>query len=123
MNMHFSPRRIHKVLLVVFAALMILPAYADRHKKDKEKPKQKTIYEIDSHVQPVPRNRQLFHDHFAKAIRGADASDGKVDGYIWYGDDSVASAAITQAMLHSAKHLDTMIENLPFPAGDKQTEN
>ncbi len=118
--MHFLSRPLYRILFVVFAILVCSPAHAERKKK-KEAPKPKTIYEIDTLIHPVPRQRQLFHDYFVKAIRGADASDGKVDGYIWYGDDTAASMAITQAMLHTARHMDTMIENLPFT--DKQEEN
>jgi hypothetical protein len=117
--MHFSPRSVRTILFALFAVLVVVPAQAERKKK--EKPKPKTIYEIDTLVQPVPRQRQLFHDYFAKAIRGADASDGKVDGFIWYGEDTVASQILTQAMLQTSRHLDTMIENLPF--ADKQEEN
>lgn len=117
--MHFLPRSFHSILFALFAMLAVMPAHAERKKK--EKPKPKTIYEIDTLVQPVPRQRQLFHDYFHKAIRGADAADGKVDGFIWYGDDTIASNVLTQAMLHTARHLDTMMENLPFL--DKQEEN
>jgi hypothetical protein len=120
--MHFLTRSIRPVLFALFAALFVLQAHAEKRKK-KEQPKPKTIYEIDTLVHPIPRQRQLFHDYLNKAIRGADASDGKVDGFIWYGDDSLASAAITQAMIHTVKHLDTMIENLPFPPEDKQAEH
>jgi hypothetical protein len=101
---------------------LAFPAQADKRKKGKEKPKPRTIYEIDSLVRPIPLQRKLFHDNYLKELRRADASDGKVDGYIWYGDDTLASAAITSAMLVTAHHLDTMIENLPFPADNPQAE-
>jgi hypothetical protein len=114
------PRPASKILIAIFALLLVQPAIAGRHKK-KDAPKPKSIYEIDTLISPVPRQRQLWHDYFHKALRGADASDGKVDGYIWYGDDTMASNAITQAMMHKAAHLDTMIENLPFT--DKQLEH
>jgi hypothetical protein len=120
--MHLTSRVFSKILLGLFALLMALPGYAERKKKEPP-PKPKTIYEIDTLVQAIPRNRQMFHDNLNKELRRADASDGKVDGYIWYGDDTLASATITQAILHNVRHLDTMIENLPFPAGDKQKEH
>jgi hypothetical protein len=59
--------------------------------------------------------------NYIKALRGADASDGKVDGYIWYGDDTLASNALTQAFVITGRHLDTMVENLTFT--DPQVEN
>ncbi len=118
MMMPIPKRAFQKILLPLFAVLLAMPAIAE--KKKKEQPKPKTIYETDTLKAPIPRNRQMFHDKFARALRGADASDGKVDGYIWYGEDTAASAVITQALLHNARHLDTMIENLPFT--DKQEE-
>ncbi len=111
--MNVFRRNASGILLAIAALLLAAPAFADKHKKQKEVPKPKSIYEIDSLINPIPRQRQLWHDYFHKALRGADATDGKVDGFIWYGDDSLASHTITQALLHKAAHLDTMIENLP----------
>ena len=111
-----------RVITVLIAVILSVSAQAERRKKKQAPtPKPKTIYEIDTLIRPIPRNRQLFHDNFAKAIRSTDARDGKVDNFIWVGDDTLASNTITQAMLHQAKHLDTMIENLPIT--DKQEEN
>ena len=103
----------------LLALFLIHPADARRRKKDKSKPK--TIYEIDTLKAPIPRSRQSLHVAYNKALRGADASDGRVDGYIWHGDDTLASAALTEAFVETARHLDTMIENLPFK--DLQVEN
>jgi len=110
-----------RFLAVLFAILIIVPADAQRRKK-KVQPKPKSIYEIDTLIQPIPRNREMWHDNFTKALRSADARDGKVDSMIWVGDDTLATHTISQAMLHSARHLDTMIENLPF-ATDRQVEH
>src|SRR6476469_4599762 len=115
-NMHFLSRYLNNILFAFLAVLLAFPAQAERKKK--EKPKVKTIYEIDTLIHPIPLQRRLFHDNYVRELRRADASDGKVDGYIWYGDDTTASAVITTAMLSTARHLDTMIENLPFPAND-----
>ncbi|MEO6832703.1 MAG: hypothetical protein ABI378_09545 [Chitinophagaceae bacterium] len=114
------------LVVLLFASLGFLfafPPSAQAHNKKKkhEEVKVKTIYEIDTLVHPIPRNRELFHVYLNRAVRGADASDGKVDGYIWFGDDTLASNAITNAMLHMVPHIDTMIENLPF--NDAQIEN
>lgn len=111
------------LLFASFLFLVVSPASAQsRHKKKKhEEVKEKSIYEIDTLIHPIPRNRELFHVYLNRAIRGADASDGKVDGYIWMGDDTLASTTMTNAMLHGVRHLDTMIENLPFE--NAQLEN
>jgi hypothetical protein len=112
--------RFYGFLIILLSIIFSAPADAQRRKK-KEQPKVKSIYEIDTVINPIPLNRQSFHDRFGRAIRTADARDGKVDQFIWVGDDTLASNTITQAMLHQARLLDTMIENLPF--ADKQTEN
>lgn len=109
-------------LVFLLGFLFVIPASAQRHKKKKqEEVKEKTIYEIDTLIRPIPRNRELFHVYLNRAIRGADASDGKVDNYIFVGDDTLASTTMTNAMLHSVRHIDTMIENLPFE--NAQLEN
>ncbi len=105
------------VSFLVMLLLLSDTSYAQRRKK-KDHPK--TIYEIDTLTNPIPLQRQKFHGDIAKALRGADATDGAVDKVIYMGDDSLATRIITQAILHDAAHLDTMIENLPFT--DKQTE-
>lgn len=106
---------------LLFLAIAVLASSAADAQRRKKKPveKQKTIYEVDTLVAPIPRNRQLFHDYFAKAIRGMDVIDGKVDNLILVGDDTLASTVATQTLM-AAKHIDTMIENLPFV--DKQME-
>lgn len=93
---------------------------ASAQRRKKKAIKEKSIYEIDTLIQPIPLQRQKLHDDIRKAWRGADASDGTVDNYIWYGDDTLFSQILTQAMLRDVQHLDTMIENLPFT--DKQKE-
>ncbi len=107
------------VLLSLAVAVLASHAADAQHRKKKPAVKQKTIYEIDTLINPIPRNRMLFHDYYEKAVRGMDAVDGKVDNLILLGDDTLASAVATQALL-AAQHIDTMIENLPFT--DKQAE-
>ncbi len=99
-------------LLSLLLVLVLTPAEGGRRKKNKAKPK--TIYEVETLTAPIPRSRQALHANYNKALRGADASDGKVDSYIWVGEDTMASNAMTQALVYTARHLDTMIENLPF---------
>ena len=84
-------------------------------RKKKKAGKERTIYEIDTLIKPIPLYRQKFHDDVAKSLRGADAGDGVRDNYIWFGDDTLASQILTNAILRDAGHIDTMIENLPYP--------
>ena len=114
-----------KRLLTLIGLLSILMLFPDgvnaQRRKKKAVNKPKTIYEIDTLINTIPLGRRKLHDDIAKALRGADASDGAVDKFIWFGDDTLGSQVLTQAILVEAAHLDTMIENLPFT--DKQTEN
>jgi hypothetical protein len=104
----------------LLSVLLLLPdtSSAQRSKKNADRPQ--TIYEVDTLIAPIPLQRQKFHGDIAKALRGADATDGAVDKVIYMGDDTLATQVITQAILKDAAHLNTMIENLPFT--DKQTE-
>ncbi len=110
-------------LLVSFLVFSLLfPSSSDgRKKKQAVVPKPKTIYEIDTLVSPIPRNRELWHDKFNRALQAADAKDGKVDNFIRVKDDTLGSQVITQALMVQARHLDTMVENLPIV--DRQEEN
>ena len=111
-----------KALLPFFSGLLLLLAFsaaADRRKK--APPKVISIYDIDTLKAPIPLRRQKVHDDIAKQLNGADATDGSRDHFIWVGDDTLSSNVLTQAILHDAAHLDTMIENLPFT--DVQTEH
>lgn len=118
--MKLSPGSGYLVSLLVFSFL--LPLSADARNKKKAQPvKQKTIYEIDTLVNPIPRNRELWHDKYNKALKLVDGQDGKLDNYVRIADDTLASHAMTQAFMVQARHLDTMVENLPFT--DRQEEN
>lgn len=105
-------------VLFLLAALFTTDNASAQRRKKKDRPK--TIYEIDTLIAPIPLQRQKLHSDIAKALRGADATDGAVDKVIYMGDDTLATQVITQAILKEAAHLDVMIENLPFT--DKQTE-
>lgn len=97
-------------------------ATAQRKKKDRDKePSTPSIYDVDTLIRPVPMQRSLFFDKVSKQQRRADASDGKVDGTIYYGEDSAGTQMLTQAILLDVKTVQIMIENLPI--ADKFTEN
>jgi cell division protein FtsL len=107
-------------ILGILSIILLCTDSSSAQRRKKKAVKEKTIYEIDTLVSPIPLQRQKLHDDIRKAWRGADASDGAVDNYIWYGDDTLFSQILTQAMLRDVQHLDTMIENLPFT--DKSVE-
>ncbi len=100
-----------------------------RKKKDKEEEEVViSIYDIDTLINPIPLQRQLWHNgrgHIDEFQNRADASDGTADGFITVKDDSVFSRLLTQSILRDVDQLQVMIENLPAQeAGwDQRTEN
>lgn len=113
-------------LLLLWAAL---PADAQkRKKKDGEEEVYVRIYDIDTLINPIPLNRQLWHNgrgHIDEFQSRADASDGIPDGMITIKDDTVFSRLLTQSILRDIDQLQIMIENLPADSvgWDKQAEN
>ena len=102
------------ILLGVIACVWLMnsTAVADRHKK-KKPVKTISIYDVDSIMCPIPRNRQIFHDRIDKEQRRADVSDGSVDGVINYNDDSLYTRILTKSILKGVDHMEVMIENMP----------
>ncbi len=107
---------------VLLASVYSNDAFAQRKKKKTEK-KELSIYDIDTLTNPVPRNRQLWHDKIDKAQRGADVSDGAVDGIIYYSDDTLVNNMLTRAFLRDVDHMQKMIENLPAAGRDAVADN
>jgi hypothetical protein len=111
-----------KTAVLLSIAFLLSSFYVQaRNDKKKEAPKI-NIYDVDTIINPVPRNRQLFHDHIDKEQRRADVSDGQVDGMIYYGEDSTLSTMLTKAILKDIDHIQVMIENMPS-TGDAFTDN
>lgn len=106
---------------VLTSVLIAKNAEAQKNKKDKEDKKKVSIYDVDTLVQPVPMQRSLFFDKVKKQQRRADASDGKVDGYINFNDDADASKSLTNSLINEVNRIQIMIENLPVE--DKFVEN
>jgi hypothetical protein len=92
-----------------------------KHAEKEVKAKTISIYDIDTLTNPVPMQRSLFFDKVLKQQKRADASDGKVDGVIYFGEDSVGTRILTQAIMKDVRQIQIMIENLPI--ADKFTEN
>lgn len=95
-----------------------------RKKKVVDTAQKISIYDVDTLVQPVPRQRQLFHDRIDAEIKKADVSDGAIDNFIYFStDDSLINRMLTEAMLTDVRHMEKMIENLPALAGDATMVN
>ncbi len=104
--------------LIVCGMLLALSLSADAAPK-KKKNKKKDVagralqpWEVDTLIQPIPINRQLFTGKVEKELRGSDARDGAVDNYIFM-IDSATSNKITRGILRDVPLLTIHIENLP----------
>lgn len=111
---------VYTLSLASLALMSAGDALAQKRKKDKEK-EEISIYEVDSLNNPVPMQRSLFFDKVKKQQKRADASDGKIDGYINYNNDEEASKILTNSLMRDVSRIQIMIENLPI--SDKFTEN
>lgn len=100
------------VLFLLVAVFYTQNAFAQKRKHKKEP--EISIYDVDTLIKPIPLQRSLWHSKIDKAQRGVDASDGKVDGKVYYGEDEKMTDLLTQTMLHDVDKLQIMIENLPF---------
>lgn len=88
---------------------------AQSHRKKKVAPKEVSIYDVDTLINQVPLNRQMWQQKIDKAQRGASASDGNAsDGMIYFAEDTVATNMLTQAILKDVDHLQIMVENMPL---------
>lgn len=112
-------KRILQVLGLV--VLMMLGSYiqADaqkRKKNDKKEEEQISIYDVDTLINLIPIQRQLWHDgrgHIDDFQRQADIADGAQDNIIMVEDDTVFSRLLTQSILDDIDQLQITIENLP----------
>lgn len=114
MRCHFNPITL---LLLLAVLLNHVDAKADSSKK--KKAQEVRIYDVDTLIKPIPIQRSLWHSKIDKAQRGVDASDGQVDGMVYFGDDERMTAILTQSMLKEVDQIQVMIENLPFAATAK----
>lgn len=99
--------------LIMLAVLWPDQADAQRRKR-KKAVSEMSIYDIDTLINPIPLQRRMWHDRIDKAQRAADATDGKVDGYIYFAEDTVSANLLTQAILKDVDQIQIMIENVPY---------
>ncbi len=109
-------------LLLAFG-LLHEDASAQRRRNRKAPVKKLTIYDVDTLTSPIPRNRIYIHDKIDREQKRADVSDGSVDQYIYYSEDTNASDAVTKAILKDIDHFQIMIENLPQNGKDPAEMN
>lgn len=96
----------------LLSGLESAPLFAQKHKKEqKEATPAPEPWQVDTLINPVPFNRQLFTGNVAKQVKAADGRDGAVDGKISV-KDTLASALIGKAMLVDIPLIDIHIENL-----------
>lgn len=96
---------------------------ADAQRRKKPKNKVISVYDIDTLMQPIPRNRKLWHDKIDHEQHRADASDGTVDNLIYYSEDTTFTGMLTRAILKDCNHLQVMIENMPSNGRDAVADN
>lgn len=107
-------------------ALLVLgttdTAHAQRKKKKKEK--EISVYDVDTLIEPVPRNRKLWHDKIDKEQKRADVSDGSVDDVIDFSsDDTTFNTILTKSILREVDRMQVMIENMPANGRDAAAYN
>ncbi len=114
-------KKIFFVALSLFLTGVFLSedVHAQKRKKKVAVP-EKSIYDLDTLIKPIPFQRSHWHDNIDKAQRGADVSDGHIDGLIYYAEDTVLTNLLTESMLDEVDQLQITIENLPF-TGDVYT--
>lgn len=104
------------LLLTVAAGSLLFSTDVAAQGKKKKKKVVKTEHlepwQIDTLINPIPINRQMFTENVEKQIKRADLMDGEVDGVIDI-EDMMASRLFTKAMIIDAKHVMIHIENLP----------
>ncbi len=107
--------------------LMLCIAHQDAHaqgrRKRKKPAKTISIYEVDTLYTAVPLQRQLWHDKIDKEQRRADATDGKIDQYIYYSDDTNYNNILKKSIFDDVDHMQVMIENLPANGKDPATDH
>lgn len=103
---------------MVLLVWMSEPVSAQRKKKKDKDEDEVTvsIYDIDTLINPIPLQRQLWHSgrgHIDDFQKQADLSDGIEDSIITVKEDTVFTRLLTQSILHDVDQMQIMIENLP----------
>ncbi|MCC6185922.1 MAG: hypothetical protein IT256_02085 [Chitinophagaceae bacterium] len=119
MNKIIMNIRYQIIFSAILSLVISLPAAAQKREKNKDK--EESIYDIDTLLQPVPMQRSLFFDKVSKQQKRADLSDGVADNYIRIAEDEEGSRILTNSLLKGVSSIQIMIENLPI--SDKFSEN
>lgn len=110
-------------LMLLMLCMVYQDAQAQGRKRKKVVKKTISIYDIDTLSTPIPRNRILWHDKIDKEQRRADASDGKVDNFIDFSDDTNVNNLLNKAITTDVNHFQIMIENFAANGMDAQAQN
>lgn len=110
-------------LLVCMLSLHTDAQTIKTRKKD-EKKKEPSIYELDTLLQPIPRNRQMWHDKIDHEQNRADITDGvSRNKELYYTEDSVINKALSTAVFPVIDQMQKMVENLPAKSRDAVMDN
>jgi len=117
-----------QLLVSLLVLLFTLPANAQHFrnrnaKKDTIKAKKVSIYDVDTMINIMPRQRMFFQDKIDKQQRQATASNGDDHNAIYFSEDTTLNAILTKAILKDIDHLQIMIENMPANGRDAQLDN
>lgn len=102
------------LLTVAAGAVLFSTDVAAQGKKKKKKvvnTEHLEPWQIDTLINPIPINRQMFTENVEKQIKRADLMDGEVDRKIDI-EDTMAARLFTKAMIIDARHVMNHIENL-----------
>ncbi len=103
---------IFSIFILILLSGLYTSSYGQR--RSKIVVKKISIYDVDSLLNPVPRQRQLWHDKIDKEQKRANAG--------LYSEDSLYTKILTRAIIKDVNHLQVMIENLPSK-GEAFTDN
>ncbi len=103
----------HKIFLIVILVFIASTTFAQRRKKS-EDTVAIDLKKIDSLIQPVPKNRQLFHLYIDDNLVKVDYLDGKYDNQVTNYRGETIDVIINNAVLRRAKHLANYVENETF---------
>src|SRR5690554_1617600 len=101
-------------LIITLSLSFISSSQAQFGKKRENKDDKKEVntWIVDTLIQPIPINRQIFTDRVAQELVRTDARDGRVDEKISVEDEQV-SQMLTDAILKKIPQIDILIENMP----------
>lgn len=119
---------INRQSLFIFGLLTLLLCMvsdtANAQKRKKKTVKEISVYDVDTLIEPIPRNRGLWHNHIDAEQKKADVSDGAVDQVIYFSsEDTQVNIMLTRTILKDIDYLQVMIENMPHNGRDPVAMN